>query len=406
MKSKDDHTETVKLLLNYGANANARNARGETPLHLATRNEFQKVIEVLVLAGCDPTAEDRDGNKPIDLTSDDDAVSKQTLLHAAENRERYLNESAEVRARGFSTTTQGQAALPLSIQSPSLFSMPMLLGAAPGLPMLTRAASTPGLFASPPQSAIPFGMTTGGLMAPFGSRGQLAAMTQASGSMSPTSLAASGVILNDGSFSVDGFPPSQLINRQFSLQNGSQLGVFGGTGSRVIIPSADLDTTLLSTSMHVADDAQSVVSAVPSLPNFYSLRRNRCPSEESSLWEVTPLPSINSSNLDVRDDDSRPSRRRRVKRKVVKPKADVILKPNDSPPRPTDKPAVAPRPKSKPSQLQQRQQQQQQQQQQQHSSSSSSSSSPSPARRQMTTLRRRSTSAATAKRSRSIRYLR
>jgi len=47
MKSKDDYTETVKVLLNFGAEVNFRNARGETALHLAARNELQKVVEVM-----------------------------------------------------------------------------------------------------------------------------------------------------------------------------------------------------------------------------------------------------------------------------------------------------------------------------------------------------------------------
>ena len=77
MKSKEDFTETVKILLNYGADVNTCNARGETALHLTARNEFQKVIEVLVLAGCDPLADDNDGNRAVDLTSDGDL----SLIH-------------------------------------------------------------------------------------------------------------------------------------------------------------------------------------------------------------------------------------------------------------------------------------------------------------------------------------
>ena len=48
MKSKDDFTETAKVLLNSGAEVNIRNSRGETPLHHAARNEFQKIIEVVL----------------------------------------------------------------------------------------------------------------------------------------------------------------------------------------------------------------------------------------------------------------------------------------------------------------------------------------------------------------------
>lgn len=124
MKSKEDYTESVKVLLNHGANVNVRNARGETALHLAARNEFQKVIEVLVLAGCDPAINDNDRNKAIDLVSDDDTVSRQTLKSAMEDRERLMNNAFEVRSKGFVTSIEPQ--LPLSIKSQSLLSMPLL----------------------------------------------------------------------------------------------------------------------------------------------------------------------------------------------------------------------------------------------------------------------------------------
>ena len=74
------------MLLNFGAEVNFRNARGETPLHLAARNEFQKIVEVLVLAGCDPLVEDNDHNRALALVADNDAVSRQTLKNAVINR--------------------------------------------------------------------------------------------------------------------------------------------------------------------------------------------------------------------------------------------------------------------------------------------------------------------------------
>ena len=98
-QSKDDFTETVKVLLNFGAEVNIRNARGETALHHAARNEFQKIVEVLVLAGCDPLIEDNDKNRPIILVADDDAVSKQTLKNAMMNREKLMSEALEVISR-------------------------------------------------------------------------------------------------------------------------------------------------------------------------------------------------------------------------------------------------------------------------------------------------------------------
>lgn len=117
MKSKEDFTETVKVLLNYGAEANSRNARGETALHLAARNEFQKIVEVLVLAGTDPLIEDHDKNKAIDLVAPDDTVSKQTLKSAAADREKYMAEAREIRAKGFTTNLQNHLHLTNRSQS-------------------------------------------------------------------------------------------------------------------------------------------------------------------------------------------------------------------------------------------------------------------------------------------------
>lgn len=123
MKSKEDFTETIKVLLNYGAEANSRNNRGETALHLAARNEFQKVLEVLVLAGTDPLIEDHDKNKAIDLVAPEDTVSKQTLKNAMADRERYMAEAMEVRARGFAMNLQNH--LPFANRSQSTMNMPL-----------------------------------------------------------------------------------------------------------------------------------------------------------------------------------------------------------------------------------------------------------------------------------------
>ena len=277
MKSKEDFTETVKILLNYGADVNALNARGETPMHLAARNEFQKVIEVLVLAGCDPLAKDNDGNQAVDLTLDGDTVSLQILRHAATERDRYMSESMEIRARGFTTLTQSQAALPLSVRSPSLLSMPLLLGAARSAQNLTRTASSPGLFPSPPHSATFLGqMGSGPLSSPT-------AYLQTPGVMIPQ----------------NGYP--QMFNR-------SPVGV--GIVPRVEPARSDVYSNLPEMQFAavpngtVVPNRGSVMSQItaPS-DNVYRLSMNSAgvysligPSERSTVWNVTPPPSVNNPN--------------------------------------------------------------------------------------------------------------
>ena len=104
MKSKEDYTETVKVLIKNGANVNAQNGRGECALHLAARNQFQKSCEVLLQSGTDPLMEDNNGDKPIDLVDEEDAVTRQMIKHVMENRERFMSEMLEMKAKGFSTS--------------------------------------------------------------------------------------------------------------------------------------------------------------------------------------------------------------------------------------------------------------------------------------------------------------
>lgn len=57
----------VKLLINHGADINAKNERGETPLHLATRYCFNKIVKLLLENGADPNIKDNEGKTPLDL---------------------------------------------------------------------------------------------------------------------------------------------------------------------------------------------------------------------------------------------------------------------------------------------------------------------------------------------------
>ena len=51
IRSKDEFTETSKVLIKAGAEVNIRNGRGETALHHAARNEHQKTVDLLLRAG-------------------------------------------------------------------------------------------------------------------------------------------------------------------------------------------------------------------------------------------------------------------------------------------------------------------------------------------------------------------
>ena len=85
---------------------NVRNFRGETALHHAARNEFQKIVELLIVAGADPTVYDNDQNRPIDLVSTDDMATQITLKRAMSDREAIVSELMEIHARGFSSSNK------------------------------------------------------------------------------------------------------------------------------------------------------------------------------------------------------------------------------------------------------------------------------------------------------------
>jgi cytohesin len=61
------HYDIVWLLLDYGANPNARvgDWTGKTPLHLAVRNQNYDIAELLLNAGAKPDARDEWGRSPL-----------------------------------------------------------------------------------------------------------------------------------------------------------------------------------------------------------------------------------------------------------------------------------------------------------------------------------------------------
>ena len=160
MKSKEDYADCAKALLKHGANCNVRNLRGETPLHLAARNEFQRVVELLVDHAANPSIKDNDGNKPIDLVSENDAVTENLLKDALNDLERKTSEALEINARGYST----------AIHRPKS-AADILEGSLDG--SVGRTASVPGLFVSTSDKRLNNtiqGIYRDGYLEPLGSR--------------------------------------------------------------------------------------------------------------------------------------------------------------------------------------------------------------------------------------------
>jgi ankyrin repeat protein len=81
------NVEVIKLLISAGANVNVKNDNlgGKTPLHMAAENSNTEVVKLLISAGADVNAESRTGT-PLHRAADDGniEVAKILISHGAD----------------------------------------------------------------------------------------------------------------------------------------------------------------------------------------------------------------------------------------------------------------------------------------------------------------------------------
>ncbi len=67
--SKYGNVEVVEALISKGADVNARDENGATPLHYAIANEYKNIVYVLLKHGADFKIEDKDGIAPLHIAA-------------------------------------------------------------------------------------------------------------------------------------------------------------------------------------------------------------------------------------------------------------------------------------------------------------------------------------------------
>ena len=81
--AQEGHTDIGRILLNAGADVDAKKEDGYTPLHIAAQLGKLNIVEALLKAGADPTVTDSNGKTPRDVAEDEGQMDMALLLAKA-----------------------------------------------------------------------------------------------------------------------------------------------------------------------------------------------------------------------------------------------------------------------------------------------------------------------------------
>ena len=95
MRDKEYFNETARVLIKYHVAINEKNIFGDTALHLAAMNQFQRIVEMLLDVGANPFIENEEGLKAIDVVPDTDPVTRNVLKDAMLHPRRSMDHLAD-----------------------------------------------------------------------------------------------------------------------------------------------------------------------------------------------------------------------------------------------------------------------------------------------------------------------
>ena len=79
--------EVAELLIANGANVNAKDDRGSTPLHKPANNGYKEIVELLIQKGADVNAKDGTGLTPLDYAKRHPEIANLLRKHGGKTGE-------------------------------------------------------------------------------------------------------------------------------------------------------------------------------------------------------------------------------------------------------------------------------------------------------------------------------